>query len=119
MISSIPRELCDITKGCDVHKLLIQIISELIDSSYSIRLNNKYFMGIHPFEKDIDQKSIILLDVIILKKGEWISDIGGKYHENCYRISYSYDFRYYYHTITETSLLGWIRDSKINQLLDN
>lgn len=105
MINDIPRELYDITKGYDVHQLLIQIISDLLDSSYSRRMG--------------DNDSINLLDVLILKKGEWISDIGGKYHENCYKISYSYNFRYYYHIITETSLLGLIRDNKINQLLDN
>jgi hypothetical protein len=112
MISDIPRELYDITKGYDVHQLLIQIISDVLDSSYSRRLNDNDM-------KSVNNKRINLLDVVILKRGEWISDIGGKYHEDCYKISYSYNFRYYYHTITESNILGWIRDSKINQLLGN
>lgn len=112
MISDIPRELYDITKGCDVRQLLIQIISDVLDSSYSRRLNDNDM-------KSVNNKRINLLDVIILKKGEWISDIGGKYHENCYKISYSYNFRYYYYTITESNILELVRDSKINQLLGN
>jgi len=112
MISDIPRELYDITKGCDVRQLLIQIISDVLDRNHTCRMNDNDM-------KSINQLRVNLLDVIILKRGEWISDIGGKYHEDCYKISYSYNFRYYYHTITESNILGWIRDSKINQLLGN
>ena len=113
MINDIPTELYDISGGYDVRQLLIQIISDLLDRNHTCRIDDDNDM------KSVNNKKINLLDVIILKKGEWISDIGGKYHENCYKISYSYNFRYYYYTITESNILELVRDSKINQLLGN
>lgn len=100
MINNISKEF---------HDILYKIISDSVKTSdMSIG-----FRGVN-FDRGPD---LYLIDVIVIKAGTWISDIGGSYGEDCYKVSFSYNHMYYIYTVTHSVYSGYLRDWNLSQVL--
>lgn len=105
MINNIPKETYDV---------LLIIINELVTSSFHLSINTTIH-GVN-FTKSGD---LYLIDVILIKSGTWISEIGGSYHEDCYKVSFSYNHMYYSHVVPYTTYSQHLRDYKVNQIIES